>query len=158
MNELIQILLDVKDKWGQETVQAIIKKIDSYPIRWQGTLRRSISYEQDDTLDGDITFNMADYGKFIDEGVNGSRSVYTTAYQFKGNYKGTAYHLTSWANSKGLNRYAVARSIQKKGIKPRPFFNSVIQQRVDKDLPKLIETAYNDYLNKSIEDFNNDVK
>jgi hypothetical protein len=131
MNEQLIILIkQIKDRWGEGTVQAIIKKIDSYPIKWRGTLRRSISYEQQDTLDGDIDVFMADYGRFIDEGVNGTTTSRGSEFSFRGKYKGTAYHLTQWANSKGLNRFAVARSIQKKGVKPRPFFGSVIENRI----------------------------
>ena len=67
--DLKTIIEAASDQWGRETVAAILKKIDSIPIKWKGTLRRSVSYEQDGT---DISFNMADYGKFIDEGVSGT--------------------------------------------------------------------------------------
>lgn len=148
-DQLILFLKQIKDEWGAGTVQAIIKKLDSYPIKWKGTLRRSISYSQEDDLDGNIEFNMADYGKFIDEGVNGSRSVYTTAYSFRGNYGGMAYHLTEWANSKGINRYAAARSIQKKGIKPRPFFKSVVESRAT-DLGQSITDGMRDWAENNL--------
>jgi hypothetical protein len=155
MNELILLLKDIKDKWGAGTVNAILKKIDSYPIKWKGTLRRSVSYSQKDDLDGDITFNMADYGKFIDDGVNGTQVPRGSEYSFRGNYKGVAFHLTSWANSKGINRYAAARSIQRKGIKPRPFFNSVIESRVE-GLGEAITDGMAEYMDKSITNINNE--
>lgn len=149
--ELIQYLKQIKLEWGEGTVKAIIKQIDSYPIRWQGTLRRSISYEQEDTLDGNIEIFMADYGKFIDEGVNGTVQNRGSKFQFSGNYKGTAYALTAWATAKGLNRFAVARSIQKKGIRPRRFFNDVIASRTN-DLGELITQGMADWMENNIGD------
>ena len=146
MNELEQILEDALDKWGQETVQAILRKIDSYPIRWKGLLRRSISYE----IKGqNVEFLMADYGKFIDEGVGlfGSRKT-----RIPTSKKGAlAYYLKEWSTSKGLNSWAVATNIIKRGgIKPRPFFNSVIQQRVQ-GLDKVLNDAYDDFLQKAVD-------
>jgi hypothetical protein len=93
---------------------------------------------------------MKEYGEFLDEGVNGdpqlgSRSAYTTPYQYRGNWKGMGFALTKWADSKGLNPYAVAWTLQRDGLKPRRFFKSVIESRAD-DLATAIGTAYNDYL------------
>lgn len=140
--ELKDLLQQVTDQWGAETVAAILRKLDSYPIRWNGTLRRSISYEQDGT---DIRFNMADYGSFIDEGVSGTVVKRDTPFSFRGRYKGTAFYIKDWALSKGLNQWAVAKSIQKKGIKPRPFFTSVIESRIP-ELEPLIAQATEDYI------------
>ena len=146
MNELEQILEDALDKWGQETVQAILRKIDSYPIRWKGLLRRSISY---DIKGQNVEFLMADYGKFIDEGIGlfGSRKT-----RIPTSKKGAlAYYLKEWSTSKGLNSWAVATNIIKRGgIKPRPFFNSVIQQRVQ-GLDKVLNDAYDDFLQKAVD-------
>ena len=140
--ELKDLLQQVTDQWGAETVAAILKKLDSYPIKWNGTLRRSISYNQEGT---DISFNMADYGDFIDKGVSGTSIKRNTPYSFRGRYKGLAFYLKDWALSKGLNEWAVAKSIQKKGIKPRPFFTSVIESRIP-ELEPLITQATEDYI------------
>ena len=139
--DLKTIIESASDQWGRETVAAILKKIDSVPIKWKGTLRRSVSYEQDGT---NISFNMADYGKFIDEGVSGTEIKRATPYSFKGNYKGTAFFIKDWALSKGKNPWAVARVIQKKGIRARPFFNSVIEARIPQ-LEPFIAKALEDY-------------
>lgn len=149
--EFTEILRKVKDKWGRETVAAILRKIDSYPIRWQGTLRRSVSYSQDPGLDGDINFFMADYGQFIDDGVGifGPRKQRIPPAR-----KGAlAYHLKTWSNSKGLNSWAVATNIIKRGgIRPRPFFNSVIDSRINllgQDVEKALELYINNKVNKA---------
>jgi hypothetical protein len=144
MNELILILRRVKDKWGLETVKAILNEIDKYPILWKGTLRRSISYEQDLGLDGDISFNMADYGRFVDEGIGIFGPQQTKIPKQK--LGALAFHLKEWSDSKSLNNWAVAQNIIKRGgIKPRPFFKSVIESRVP-NLSEEIQKAYTDYL------------
>ena len=47
-----------------------------------------------------------------------------------------------WATRRGLNPYAVAKSIQKKGIKGKPFFGPAIessQQFADQQFDKALE-------------------
>jgi hypothetical protein len=150
--ELNDILRKVKDKWGRETVQAIVREIDKYPIQYKGTLRRSISYEQKPGVDGDIDFNMADYGQYVDEGT-GVFGPKKTAIP-KTSIPGIAFYLKNWAQAKGLNPWAVATNIVKRGgIKPRPFFNTVIERRIE-ILGNDITTAYEDYLNEQINNIN----
>jgi len=148
MPELNNILISVKDKWGRETVQAIINEIDKYPIRYKGTLRRSVSYSQDNTPDGDIRFNMADYGQFIDEGTGlfGPKKIAIP----KTSIPGIAFYLKDWARDKGLNPWAVATNIVKRGgVKPRPFFNTVIERRIE-ILGNNITDAIENYLEGQI--------
>jgi hypothetical protein len=146
--ELNEILISVKDRWGRETVQAIINEIDKYPIRYKGTLRRSISYSQDNTPDGDIRFNMADYGQFIDEGT-GLFGPKKTPIP-KTSIPGIAHYLKDWARDKGLNPWAVATNIVKRGgVKPRPFFNTVIERRIE-ILGNNITEAIENYLEVQI--------
>lgn len=96
---------------------------------------------------------MIEYGQFLDLGVNGARSAFTSPYQFRGisenkpeKIRAMGGALKEWADSKGLNPWAVAWSMQRKGLKPRRFFNSVIELRVNEVLPGLLEKAYLDYL------------
>jgi len=146
--ELQQLLEAAANLWGQETVQAILRQLDSYPIQWNGTLRRSIMYEETEPFN--FKFLMADYGQFQDEGVDGTAQGYNSPYKFKGNYKGTAYFIKPWADAKGLNSFAVARSIQAKGIKPRPFFKTVVETRLP-ELQIVLNDTYQTYLNQSIQ-------
>ena len=146
MNELRQILKKVYDKWGLETVKAIVTQLDSYPIQWRGTLRRSISYEQ--PSEDEINFNMADYGQFVDEGTGifGPRNQRIPRSQIPK----IAFYLKPWANSKGLNAYAVATNIVKRGgVRPRPFFKSVIESRVP-ELGEAVVKAQEEYITKRI--------
>lgn len=150
MNEqLIQLLQQAKAEWGIETVQAIRNKINEIGLIWQSNLVNSIGFEQDDTLDGNITFKMEEYGKFLDEGVNGLEVTHNSQFSFKGNWKGTAVAIKEWAASKNLNNWALGHSIQKKGITPRRFFNSVIESRLP-NLATNLDVAYRTYLDNLI--------
>lgn len=145
--ELQELLEQAANVWGQETVAAILGKLDSYPVKWNGTLRRSIMYEEVEPFN--FKFLMADYGQFQDEGVDGTGNSYGSQFKFKGNWKGTAYFIKPWADSKGLNSFAVARSIQQKGIKPRPFFKSVVETRLPQ-LGEVLDATYKTYLDEAI--------
>ena len=147
MNELIQILLRVKSEWGMQTVNAIKAKIEQEDAIFSSQLLNSITFTQEVSLDGDVKFIMADYGHFIDEGVNGLTTQWGSQFSFKGNWKGTAAAVGDWAAAKGLNQWALGRSIQDKGIKPRKFFTSVVEARIP-DLATMLETAYTTYLNQ----------
>ena len=147
MDELIRLLLQVKSEWGMETVNAIKAKIEQEDAIFSSQLLNSITFTQEVSLDGDVKFIMADYGHFIDEGVNGLTTQWGSQFSFKGNWKGTAAAVGDWAAAKGLNQWALGRSIQDKGIKPRKFFTSVVEARIP-DLATMLETAYTTYLNQ----------
>jgi hypothetical protein len=146
---IYEVLQEAKRQWGIETVQAIKNKINEEGLIWQNNLINSIGLNQDDTLDGNITFKMIDYGKFLDEGVNGLTNNFGSQFSYRGNVKGMGAALKPWADSKGINAWAVANSLQSKGLQPRRFFNSVIESRLP-DLATKIEQAYTLYLNNAI--------
>lgn len=146
---IYEVLQEAKRQWGIETVQAIKNKINEEGLIWQNTLLNSIGLNQDDTLDGNITFKMTDYGKFLDEGVNGITNNLGSQFSYRGNWRGMGAAIKPWADSKGLNPWAVAKSIQSKGLQPRRFFNSVIESRLP-DLSTKLEVAYTTYLNDMI--------
>jgi hypothetical protein len=68
MNELIQLLQQVKRQWGQETVAAIVAEMQRQNLSYQGRLQESISFKQDETLDGNITFDMTVGSSFFSVG------------------------------------------------------------------------------------------
>jgi hypothetical protein len=148
MTDLTDLLKEVKFAWGEETVKAIKNKIDSEGLIWQGDLKASITFTQEEGLDGDIDFSMAPYGKFLDEGT-GLKGPRQQAIP-KESIPGIAYWIKPWADSKGLNNFAVATSIVNKGgLEPRRFFNDVIASRLEV-LGKDIESAYINYLNNTM--------
>lgn len=151
--ELIRFINAIKDRWGSETVAAIRRRIQELNLVDTGTLERSVIYEQDENS-GDINFFMADYGTFQDLGVNGLDFNWESPYQFRGNYHGTAFAIQEWANTKGLNAWATARSIQSRGIEPKRFFNTVIEQRLQV-LGDDITSGIADYMNRQVQVYQN---
>lgn len=152
--ELILLLKQIKDQWGRETVAAILREMDTKRngLSFNGTLRKSISYEQQEDLDGDISFSMLNYGHFLDQGVNGTRSAYATQFKFSGDkdkIRRMGGALKPWADAKGINAWALANSLQKKGIEPRRFFDSVVEVRLGV-LGEAITTGLTEYMNNRL--------
>ena len=160
--ELILLLKQIKAKWGQETVAAILKEMDKKRSRltFSGALRSSVKYKQASDIDGDISFSMAPYGQFVDKGVRGVNSNYAankdTTFAFKSinSRFGIAFHIKKWANAKGLNEYAVATNLAKKGIEARKFFDTVIESRIN-ILGEDITQGIADYMESQTNRLNN---
>lgn len=160
--ELILLLKQIKATWGQETVAAILKEMDKKrnKLSFSGGLRSSVKSKQESDLDGDISFSMAPYGQFVDKGVKGINSNYSvnanSPYSFKSidSRFGVAHYVKKWANSKGLNEYAVATNLVKKGIEARKFFDTVIESRT-KVLGEAITQGIADYMESQINGLNN---
>lgn len=150
MQDLLQILNQVQEQWGKETVAAIVKEIEAKNLIFKDNLRQSIKSE---LVNDEINFSMTEYGKFQDEGVNGLRSAYTTAFQFSGDpvkIRKMGGALKDWADQKGLNAWATAWSIQRKGLEPKHFYKSVIESRLD-DLTEKLGEAQKTYLDSLIQ-------
>lgn len=116
-----------------------------------------------------ISVSMEEYGTYIDEGVNGvgfektksgkadkrfksNRSVVTgSPYSFK-NKMPPISEIKPWATSKGLNPWAVQRSIFQKGIKGIHFFNEILDYEAERLADYIAETEANNLLNQFGED------
>jgi hypothetical protein len=95
-----------------------------------------------------------DYLKYIDEGVNGKLTNYKSQYSFR-NKKPPVKELSQWAKSKGINVWALQKSIYKKGIKPRNLINEPLENELDsfannvaEDIANTIEQNIKQNLNK----------
>jgi hypothetical protein len=114
-----------------------------------------------------LAMSMADYGFYQDEGVRGVGGVRRTTSRFnKSNNKGKMWKqkgkgsrfsfkklsinlygngkwsgIRLWAISKGLNPYAVAKSVAMQGIKPSKFMTKALEKEF-KTLPDEIVQAY----------------
>lgn len=84
-----------------------------------------------------ISFEMLQYGKFIDEGVKGSKSTYAgtmgSPNKFRNN-KGSVpvKAISAWLGRKGKDKklaFIIARSIYEKGIKRTGFFSDALNKR-----------------------------
>lgn len=84
-----------------------------------------------------LTFEMNDYGKFVDEGVKGSKSNYIenskSPYQFSGRKKSVPVKpIEEWCRKKGISEklaFIIAKSIYEKGIKASHFFTKPLEKR-----------------------------
>lgn len=118
------------------------------------------------SLEGDLKVNpnslevdilMQKYGKFMDQGVSGTERKFNTPYSFKKGIQNrpSPKHFNGWIVKKGLAprdergrftarkalSFAIATSIQKKGIKPRLFLTKAFEKNI-KTLPEEIVEAY----------------
>ncbi len=85
-----------------------------------------------------LTFEMAYYGKFLDEGVRGASSSYIknrlSENKFKGNKKSVPVgDIKKWCRAKGISEnlaFVIARSIYQKGIEASHFFTKPLEKRM----------------------------
>ncbi len=108
-----------------------------------GDLARSISY---DTNGEEIDISMLSYGKFLEQGINGTERNVGSIYSFK-NKKPPISSLQSYAKSRGINVYALQNSIYKKGIIPQPFIEPTLDKEIDTFADQYIEAMWNELTN-----------
>ena len=90
-----------------------------------------------------LSFHMLDYGAFVDEGVQGKKSSSKAPHSpFKFKTKMPPIQgLKKWATKRGINPYAVQRSIFNTGLKATEFFSKPFEHAF-KQLPDIIVDAY----------------
>ena len=95
---------------------------------------------------------MEDYLDFIDEGVEGvggNRADGTPyrkhrtdgTFKYKKGGIPSAKHFKLWANTKGLNPFAVRTSVFHRGIKATHFYQDVVTDKLISDLSQSLENA-----------------
>jgi hypothetical protein len=97
------------------------------------------SYKGNADINGIEVYGL-NYFNFIEEGVNGTERNWGSPYSFSDKIPPAS----SFA-SYGENRYAVARSVFKNGIRPRNIITSTFDSRVDKFGDDLIESIWDDF-------------
>ena len=152
-DNLRKLIDDAKKKWGLAVEKKIKQTILDQHLLNTGDLLQSVESK----LEGeDIQFDVAPYAKYQDEGT-GTFGPSKTAIP-KEKAKGMAHYLKDWAVSKGLNEYAVAYSIIKRGgLRPRPFYKSVIEAMVP-ELETFLNEAYKSGLDKIVEEANKEAR
>lgn len=113
----------------------LYKSIEGTPVRASGN---SLEF----------SIKMADYGTFVDKGVNGRKSAYSTPYAYT-NKMPPPNKLDKWIVRKGIAprdekgkfisrkslQFLIARSIYNNGIKPSLFFTKPFEKYY-KNLPQ----------------------
>jgi hypothetical protein len=93
----------------------------------------------------EFSIEMEDYGTFIDKGVNGKKSAYTTPYSYKDKMPPPS-KLDKWIVKRGIAprdkngkfidrkslQFAIAKSIFNNGIKPSLFFTKPFEEQYKK--------------------------
>lgn len=138
-----------------------------------GTLEQSIVFDIDFTGNAwTFQLSMEDYGKFIDQGVQGIGGERKSNSLFTGEQKGTAYlnvapqsqfsfkqsnkpsvnHFREWAHRHGVNAFAVRESVFRKGLKPNHFYSDIVDENLISELVKNLELKGARILEKEIAD------
>lgn len=90
-----------------------------------------------------LSFQMLDYGEFVDQGVRGKESssrAPKSPFKFT-TKKPPVKALKNWAKKRGLNPFAVQTSIFKKGLKATNFFTIPFEKAFDQ-LPDMVVAQF----------------
>ncbi len=125
--------------WGAETVKKIIAAMPADT----GKLKASVKYTIGQEF---IDFSMDTYGRYLDEGTGKFGPRNKPLPNNKRTIAGIAFGLKTWASKKNLNEWAVAKKIvERGGLRPRGFFNRVIEREIVNLLPHL-DGAFVEYI------------
>jgi len=91
-------------EYGQKTVNRAKAKLKRKPLSSNSDLVKSVAFKV--SQNGSIEFEFNEYGENVDRGRR------------RGAKPPPVKAIKKWAESKGLNPYAVSKSISKKGIRP----------------------------------------
>ena len=149
---------EVVEIWGNELVDQMLYSLSLEGLD-NGDLAKSIRYEITRTGSG-LNFKLFfnDYGVFQDEEVKGAGGVRKSTSIFGRGRKGQIWRqkapqsrfayttkkpplkaIEGWAQSKGLNRFAVRESIFRQGLKPTRWFSRIIDENPFDELSVSLE-------------------
>lgn len=114
---------------------------------WTGKMIDTMDIQLEDGGDDiDVVIYAEDYLDFVDQGVNGVEQSRGSKFSFR-DKKPPLKSISPWAKSKGLNAFAVQTSIWKKGIKGVKFFESTLEEEMEKMVDFLAEAQADELLN-----------
>lgn len=158
----------VFNKFGRYVVQQSRSNLTKQKKKDKGKLYNSISYELDVFPNSFAwSFNMEDYGAYVDKGVRGAGGVRKTTSKFKKtNNKGKLWKikgknsiykytkkkppidaLKEWSDKRGLSPYAVSTAIFHQGLETTNFYSKPFETAF-KRLPDDILEAYGNDLDE----------
>lgn len=103
-----------------------------------------------------LRFEYPAYGEFLDQGVTGTNPskdghVSNGRYSFKKSKKSIKVKgnsaLSRWAEKRGLNKWAVAKSVHQRGIKRTLFFTKPFEKRFKKYIDMYNDAVADDISN-----------
>ena len=157
---LTEAVADIVLSWTDELIQDMRTDLDRQVKSKRNNLAQSISPSLIVTRNGvSMELSLADYYDFVDKGVNGMQGNQGSIYSYKTARpsKKHAQAIAEWITDAGIDfkgrgsdnyakarlnaAYAMATSIKKKGLKPKPFFDKNINQARVEDLSQRILDA-----------------
>ncbi len=105
--------------------------------------------------DAQLSFLMADYGKYVDQGVNGLKVNNKSKFSYK-QLKGNGSFLKSlkeWCKIKGIEEgiaYYIRKNIFNEGLYPTYFFTDAYEEET-KDLEKKIDQWFQDEIDNQLD-------
>lgn len=159
-----QFLRDELNKFAKYVIQQSRSNLTKGKKNSSKELYNSLGYDISEASGKtSLGFDMADYGKFQDRGVSGTEKKYNTPYSYTTKMP-PPKAFDKWVVRKGIAprgkggkftsregiKFAIARSIYKKGIKPSMFFTKPFEAAF-KRLPDELVEAYSIGLEKQIQ-------
>jgi len=146
---------DVLNTFGKRVIQQSRTNLTKKKKNFSKGLYNSLAYKLDISSNKyTVSFEMEDYGSFVDRGVKGAGGVRRSTSKFKRtNNKGKLWklkkvtnndfkfgksggispkHFTKWARSKGLSPFAVAKSVYHTGLETTNFFTRPLENEFNK--------------------------
>jgi hypothetical protein len=127
-------------------ITSYIDKLKAKAPQNTGTLANSFTGEFNVVNDGfDIGIDAMAYAKFVDAGVNGTEVDRGSIFSYVNRMVPIA-SVQNIADSVGVSPYAIAKSIQRNGIRPTLFATNTIENEVNNfgdDMAKAIWDDFN---------------
>jgi len=160
------LLASVLVKFGKYVIQQARSNLTKGKHNFNKTLYNSLRYSVYYSNDKfSMSFFMEDYGQFQDQGVKGAGGTRKTTSAFKRtNNKGKIWKqkapnspfaykdkkppvsaFKDWAQSKGLNPFAVRESVYRQGITPTKFFSTPFNIAINKLPPDIANAIKNSF-------------
>lgn len=141
------------DKFRQAVVNEAKQELTKQGKKGSGKLYNSIDSELEVYRTGNfaLSFELGNYGEFVDKGVSGTKKKYNTPFKYT-NKMPPPSALDKWIVRKGLGKgkdgkftkrkslqYLIARSIFRNGLKPSLYFTKPFQKHMKKLNNDLVE-------------------
>lgn len=125
----------------QEFTNSLVNYLQTNSPKASGNLSKSFNGGY--TIDG-IEIGGLDYFKFIEQGVNGTEQSWGSTYSFSKKMIPIST-IQSYADERGINVYALQKSIFKKGIKPKDIITSKLNNKLDDFGDDFLNSMWDDF-------------
>jgi hypothetical protein len=127
------------NKWMQRYLQVLKLRVPRNTAALSKSIKGKLSGDIGDTIE--MEFKALDYFSYQDQGVSGTKVKRNTPFSYKDKMPPTSA-FKGYANTLG-GQFAMAKSIKEKGIKPKNYFRTELENDL-KDLPQaIIEDLWN---------------